>query len=357
MATPQPQSRPPRKDRPGTRRPVTYNRNEPGFQTVDPKFLMRALPVTIFAAFVCAYLAMCLLFWQGSWQLILHPAHTGPAGTGLPAESVRFGVDEGGQPQIQGEFLPAAPGSASAATTVLYLRPGDGALDAADAPLISVLHDLGLNVLSFDYRGMGRSAPKPHPNQERMQEDAAAAWSYLTGLRRIPPGQILVYGAGIGASLALHLAADHHEAAAVILRNADADVLGTVRREPRSRLFPVSVLFHDRFPLDGLKTLAQPKLLLDIGPNNQGPEEHARQAAYRSAADPKMLVELPATDPEKEREAMKRFLQSQTKLHAGAAVDAAASCCRSRSPRCRIVKLHIIWALERATCSCAVTTR
>ncbi len=314
MATPRRQTGKPQRNGPQTRRPVTYNRNDPDFQTVDPKFLLRALPVAIGAAFLCAYLAMCLLFGLGSWQLALHPTHTGAAGTGLGAEIIRFGPDAGGQPQLQGEFLPASAGSSKSYTTVLYLRPGDGQLDFADASLIRLLHDLGLNVFSFDYRGMGRSGDKPHPNEPRMQQDAASAWTYLTGLRGNAPGQIVIYGAGVGASLAVSLAADHPDAAALVLRNADADVLGTVLREPRSRFFPVRLLFHDRFPFDRLKTLAVPKLLLDVGPDNQGPEERIRQAAYRSAGDPKMLVELPKSDPATEGEALKRFLQSQTKL-------------------------------------------
>ncbi len=314
MATPRRQADKPQRNSPQAKRPVTYNRNDPNFQTVDPKFLLRALPAVIAAAFFCAYLAMCVLFWLGSWQLALHPTHTGTAGTGLGAELIRFGPDAAGQPQLLGEFLPAVAGSAKNYTTVLYLRPGDGRLDFADASLLRLLHDLGLNVFSFDYRGMGRSGEKQHPSEPRMQQDAASAWTYLTGLRGMAPGQIVIYGAGVGASLAVHLAAEHSDAAALVLRNANADVLGTVLREPRSRFFPVRLLFHDRFPLVGLHTLVMPKLLLDVGPDNQGPEEHARQAAYRSAGDPKMLVELPKSDPATEGEALKRFLQSQTKL-------------------------------------------
>ena len=173
-----------------------------------------------------------------------------------------------------------------------------------------MLHDMHLNVFAFDYRGAGRSGERPHPNEERMQQDAEAAWRYLTGLRGFAPKSIIIFGAGVGASLALHLIQQHPDAGMLILRNADANVLQTVLREPRSRFFPVRLLFHDRFPLTGLPGLTTPKLLLDAGPADQGPERRARIDTYRAAADPKVVVVLPASDPAGEAEAIRRFLDS-----------------------------------------------
>ena len=294
---------------------MTYNRSDPDHQVVDPRWLLKVLALTIAAAFVCAYLAMCALFSMGSWQLVLHPTRQPNAGTGLPGEKVRFGPDAAGTPQLSGEFIPV--NSASPATdysTVLYLRTGDGQLDHADASLLQMLHGLGLNVFAFDYRAYGQSEQHPHPSEQNMLADAEAAWNYLTGLRGIPQGHILLYGAGVGGSLATQIAQKHSAAAALILRNADADVLGAVQREPRSRVFPVRLLFHDRFALGGLKALKMPKLLLDVGPNDLGPENRARIAAYRAAADPKMTVELPEANPAAEAEALRRFLDERTRV-------------------------------------------
>ncbi len=150
---------------------VTYNREDPNHQVVDPRWLGKVLGVTIALAFLCSYLAMCALFALGSWQLVLHPTNKAGGGTGLPgAEVVKFGPDPGGVPQLVGEFVPQAVAQGAAAreyTTVLYLRDGDGQLGFADAPLVAMLHDLGMNVLAFDYRGYGRSGVKPHPRESR----------------------------------------------------------------------------------------------------------------------------------------------------------------------------------------------
>ena len=309
----------PRRAKPTPAQRPTYNRNDPNFQVVHPRWLAWALGSAVIGAFFCAYLAMCALFGLGSWQLVLHPTQKAGVSTGLAgAEQVKFGPDAGGVPQLAGEFLPAATVAEGVAardyTTVLYLRDGDGQLGFADAPLLAMLHDLGMNVLAFDYRGYGSSVAKPHPSEPRMLEDAESAWEYLRGLRGVSPQHIVIYGAGVGGSLAVQLAVRHKEAAALIVRNADADVLGTVLRDRRSRFFPVRLLFKDRFELSALDGLTMPKLLLDIGPADLGPEEKARTAAYRTAADPKVTVEMPAADPGKEREAVKRFLDARATL-------------------------------------------
>lgn len=287
----------------------TYNRSDPDHVLVDPRWLGKVFGITIAVAFVCAYLCMCALFRIGSWQWVLHPTHNASSGTGLPGELVHFGPDASGTPQLTGEWIPGQPSSQA---TVVYLRPGDGQLDFADAPLLTQLHNDGLNVLAFDYRGYGRSATKPHPTEERMQQDAEAAWTYATGLRGIPADHILIYGAGVGATLATDLAAAHPQVASLVLRNATADVLGTIRREKRARMFPVALLLKDRFDLHALQHVTTPKLLWDIGSQPNDPETAARIAAYRAAADPKMTVTLPERDPAQEAASLKRFLDERS---------------------------------------------
>ncbi len=318
MATPRRAQQGSQRAREGARQ-VTYNRNYPNYQVVDPRWLVKVLAATILAAFVCSYLAMCTLFGLGSWQLVLHPTQNAGSGTALPgAQMVRFGPDAGGVPQVVGRFLPAAFAPQDTAArdymAVLYLRGGDGQLGFADAPLLAMLHDLGLNVFAFDYRGYGVSGVKPHPDEARMMQDTESAWDYLRGLRGVSAQHLVIYGAGVGGSLAVQLAAQHPEAAALIVRNANADVLGTVLRDRRSRFFPVRLLFHDRFPVTALNGIRIPKLLLDVGPADVGTEEKARSAAYRAAADPKITVEVPRDNAETEREALKRFLDDRVPL-------------------------------------------
>jgi uncharacterized protein len=239
---------------------------------VDPRWLLKMLAVTIGGALFCGYLTLCGLFYQGQWQLVLHPDNATtitPASTNLPFEDVNFDFAETGQPQLHGWWIPATQNARYSTLTVLYLHGGNGSL-ADTLPRLQELHNLGLNVFAFDYRGFGQSTG-PHPNERRMREDAAAAWLYLTQKRKVPATQVVPYGEGVGAALATQLLVDDPQIPAVILDSPIFDLLAQVRQDPRSQLIPVRLFFRERFaltPLDGLKT---PKLILlnDGSPRSQ----------------------------------------------------------------------------------------
>ena len=41
--------------------------------TVSGRWLLSAFAIVIPSAAFCAWAVLCLLFWQGSWQLLYHP--------------------------------------------------------------------------------------------------------------------------------------------------------------------------------------------------------------------------------------------------------------------------------------------
>ena len=256
-------------------------------EVVNPIWLLKAAGLTILAALLCGYLSLCLLLYQGQWQLILHPQRTQshPATlAGAPVEFLRFGPDESGTPQRTAWAIPAPLAARYAQTTVLFLPAGDSSLASAQ-PTLELLHGLGVNLFAIDYRGYGESATT-HPNQIRMMEDADAAWQYLTTSRSLPGSRIVVYGVGLGTSVAAHLAVDHPDLAAVILDSPAPDPLATVLADPRTQLLPVRLLLHDRFPLaEPLAILKTPKLLLATD---------TATPAFAGAAPPKLTVGLPA---------------------------------------------------------------
>ncbi len=277
------------------------------FEPVNPAWLLKALAITILAALFCGYLTICLLFYQGQWQLVLHPTRTTASPqsiAGIPYELIHFGPDESAIPQLAGWWIPSAPAGRYANTTLLFLPGADGSL-ADDIPTLVTLHNLGINVFAFDYRGYGQSAPT-RPNQQNMIHDADSAWRYLTISRHIPEQQIVLYGTGIGASLATHLAVTHPASPALILDAPHADLLDAVLGDHRSKLVPVHLLFHERFPLaEPLSTLRTPKLLLSRAAS---PDE-----AFLTAAEPKRTVEL--TDPSQlpYQQTLTRFLDEYVK--------------------------------------------
>ncbi len=261
------------------------------------------LGLLIIVALVCGYLTLGLLFYLGSWQLALKPTHDTGKQSGLPSEKLTFGDSKQGGGPTAGEWLPAGSGSDHQDYAVLYLRSGDGQLDAGDGTQIGTLHDHGLSVLAFDYRGYGPNPPQPHPTEARMLQDAHAAWTYLVQQRRIAPDHLIVFGSGVGVSLGAQLLQAQKGGAALIGYNADPDVLARVSRDPRSKLFPLRLVFHERFSLEALQHVAVPKLLYSTGSLDA-----ARREVYRNAADPKMTVEVPTHDARQEQDALSRFL-------------------------------------------------
>jgi pimeloyl-ACP methyl ester carboxylesterase len=276
---------------------------------VSPIWLIKAIALTIVAALLCGYLTFCLLFYQGQWQLVLHPTRTtaSPASiAGVPYELIRFGPDESATPQLTGWWIPAAPGSRYAAITILFLPDGNGSL-ANFIPTLASLHNLGLNVFAFDYRGYGQSTPA-RPSQQSMTQDADSAWQYLTATRSLSAQHIVPYGTGVGASLATHLAANHNTIPALILDTPRADLLDVAIRDPRATLLPVRLLFHERFPLaEPLSTLRTPKLLLS---RTTAPDQ-----TFLHASDPRFTVELASPSAVLYNQSLTRFLDQYVPIN------------------------------------------
>ena len=271
-------------------------------EVVSPIWLVKAIGLTVLAALLCGYLTFCLLFYQGQWQLVLHPARTSSNPTsiaGIPYELIRFGPDESAIPQLTGWWIPSDPGARYAHLTILFLPDGNGSL-ADSIPTLASLHNLGFNIFAFDYRGYGQSVTI-RPSQQSLTHDADSAWQYLATSRHLIAQQIIPYGTGTGASLAAHLAVSNPTIPALILDSPRADLLDAALRDPRSKFLPVRLLFHERFPLaEPLSTLRTPKLLLTRAAT---PDK-----SFATAADPKLTVELASPSPVLYYQTVTRFL-------------------------------------------------
>ena len=262
--------------------------------------MLWALGITLAAAVVCAYATLCLLFYQGQWQLILHPSAViaaTPASHGLRFDEIRFDYTETGSPRLVGWWIPAEDGARWSASTLLYLHDGSGSLsDCVDD--LAIFHSLGINVFAIDYRGFGRSAG-PTPREKRMTEDTEATWKYLTETRHIPDKSIVVYGAGVGASLAADLAAQHPPAG-LILDAPNEAALKIIAADARSRIVPSFLITEQFDPTETLQNLAVPKLFLDR--NGMKPRT---SELYKAAALPKEYFEL---KPGEYEPTLRRFL-------------------------------------------------
>jgi pimeloyl-ACP methyl ester carboxylesterase len=252
------------------------------------RWLLGALLGTLLLAAISVYGALCLLFWQGQWQIVFHPSRTvptTPAAAGLKYDDIRFGATETGVLELAGWWIPADAAARYAGGTLFFLRDGSGSLSNS-VDQLKVLHELGINVFAFDYRGFGASA-KTHPSEEHTYEDADSAWRYLTETRHIAPGSIAIYGEKLGGVVAVETALRHPQTAGVILEDLPPPTLNLLDQNPRLHWLPVRLLFHDRYdPAKGLARLATPKLLLE----SEGSGSVSRY--YARAAEPKTYASI-----------------------------------------------------------------
>ena len=270
-------------------------------EVVEPGWILKALGAVILVGFACAYLTLCIFFYKGQWQFVLHPSRVvaqTPAAQHVAFEAVRFADDRSGQPQLTGWWIPS---ESPADPTVLVLHGETGSMSDA-LPFARALHDARLNVFLFDYRGYGDSLGR-HPTETQMRDDAASARQYLVAARHVSPSTLLIAGLRLGASLAVHLCAEHPETPGLLLLDADGDTVSRVEADQRSRILPVGLLFHERFSLaDPLHRLRTPKLLVSFT-RGEAPEINQR------AADPKLLAELaPGTGASDLVPVIRRFL-------------------------------------------------
>ncbi|HWA96728.1 MAG TPA: alpha/beta hydrolase [Terracidiphilus sp.] len=218
--------------------------------TVPFKWVASMFGLMVLGAGVCAWLALCLMFWQGGWQLLYHPeskiART-PAAKGVSFDEVAFGAFSTGQPSLQGWWIPSSQTQGKNILTAIYFHGASGNMgDAVD--MLVTLHNAGLNILTFDYRGYGHSQ-FVHPSEQRWKEDAEDALSYLISVRHIAPSSILLVGRDLGADLALQIAARHSNLAGLVVISPIPSAANLIFRDPRARLVPARILISDRWEL------------------------------------------------------------------------------------------------------------
>ncbi len=169
--------------------------------------------IRLLAGLVVAYGVVVLLVFVLQPRLLFLPNLPGRALTATPADiGLRYQTVElvtaDGQ-TLHGWWLPRQ----SARATLLFFHGNAGNISHR-LDSLEIFHDLGLQVLIFDYRGYGQSSGKP--SEAGMYHDARAAWRWLTDERRIAPEKIVLFGRSMGGAVASELAAQVAPAALIV---------------------------------------------------------------------------------------------------------------------------------------------
>lgn len=143
-------------------------------------------------------------------------------------------------------------------------------------PRIELLANLGRNggmqVMSFDYQGYGRSDGEP--SQASLYQDARAAWNWLID-QGVTPDRIILYGFSMGSIPAVHLAATPEQTGrGWLILEAPLSSSETLVQEASTLSLPASFLtdldFDNAVEITGV---SQPLLWLH-GENDQSTPIH-----------------------------------------------------------------------------------
>jgi uncharacterized protein len=158
----------------------------------------------------------------------LHPLHTTPKRTpsawGFAFEDVRFRAADG--LQLAAWVVPHEQPRGN----VIFCH-GHGRSRGHVAGHLQTLHDLGLNVLAFDFRGHGESEGHTSTFGHREVQDLRAAVAYMTA--RFPDQPLILVGISLGAAVTLQALPDLPNVHGVWSEAAFARLTSAVNQEFR----------------------------------------------------------------------------------------------------------------------------
>jgi hypothetical protein len=264
----------------------------------------------VFCTLLAAYAGLALYVYLFQESQVYFPelpsrrVEATPASVGLEFETVGLATEDG--ESLAGWFVPAPDPRG----TVLYFH-GNGGNIGHRVEIIRDFHELGFNVLIFDYRGYGESSGSP--GEEGTYRDAMAAWRFLTETRRMPPQSIVFFGESLGGAVAAWLA-ERQLPGALVLYATFTSVPDMARK--LYPILPVSILV--RMGYDTRATLARvscPVLIMHSSEDEIVPYAHG-ETLYATAPGEKALVTLRGghndalfVSRERYRGAVREFLQ------------------------------------------------
>lgn len=232
------------------------------------------------------YLALCLVIYFKQTSLIFLPDMPGreltatPAAIGLKYQDLSLQTEDG--INLHAWYIP----NEQAQHTVLFSHGNAGNISHR-LDSIRIFHELGLNVLIYDYRGYGQSEGKP--TEAGTYLDVRAGWDYLVGTRQLKPQQIVLFGRSLGAAMASRLAAEETPGA-LILESAFASV-----PDMAASLYPfLPVRRLSRYHynnVEHIKKVSAPVLVIHSKGDEMIPWQQGRKI-YEMAGEPKLWLEI-----------------------------------------------------------------
>lgn len=233
-----------------------------------------------------AYGAFVVLVYAFQSRLLYLPNIAGTLVTTTPAMiGARF--DDLRIPTSDGVTLHAWLVPAADSDRVVLFCHGNAGNISHRLDSIRIFHQLGLDVLIFDYRGYGLSDGRP--SEAGTYLDVEAAWSYLVDERGYDPDTVILFGRSMGAAIAAHLAG-RVQPGALILESAFTSAPDLAARY--YWYLPVRLLSRFSYAtVDYVGAVRAPTLVVHSPGDEIVPVEHGRRI-FERANEPKTFLEI-----------------------------------------------------------------
>ena len=232
---------------------------------------------------VGVYLVLCVVLYFLQSRLLYYPdrdVSPTPKVLGLTFEDLTLTASDG--VRINAWYVPAE----AAAVTVLFCHGNAGNISGR-LHTIQLVHELGANMLIFDYRGYWRSEGKP--TEKGTYLDAEAAWAHLVKHRRAAPERIVLHGRSLGGAVAAHLARQHTPGG-LILESTFSSLADMGQK--LYPVFPVRWLCKfDYATAEYVRSAACPVLVIHSGEDDIVPFAQGRKV-FAAAGEPKQFVKI-----------------------------------------------------------------
>jgi pimeloyl-ACP methyl ester carboxylesterase len=235
--------------------------------------------------FLSLYVFASTYLWARQAHFIFRPERmiaSTPAQYQIPFEDVYLPVDDGNgnREYIHAWWIPAARTSDR---YLLYFH-GSALNIGANINHARRFYNLGFSVLLVSYRGYGQS-DGTFPTEAQVYTDAQASWNYLIEQKGIDPGAIFIYGHSLGGAVAIQLAVDHPAAGGLIVEATFTSIADMARQMPKYRIFPISLILHQRFDsINKVDRLQVPVLYLHGTDDRFVPPQMSRELYNRTAS-------------------------------------------------------------------------
>ncbi len=236
---------------------------------------LRAIALSVTGVLALMFFLQSRLVYFPDGQIVATPGDRGMA-----YEEVMFEAADG--VRLAAWYVPSEAGRG-----VVLFSHGNGGNISYNLPFVEILHRVGLSTFLYDYRGYGRS--QGSPSEEGTYSDAEGAWRYLTENRKVPAGQIFLYGQSLGGPIAAKLAREKPPAAIILDSSLTSFVDIAGHHYP---FLPVRWLARFEYStLEHVRNVRCPVLVIhspddEIVPFGQG------VALYEAAPEPKAFVKL-----------------------------------------------------------------